>query len=135
MGQISLQTCDRVHELVSARVDGELSELERAQLQRHLRRCGPCAAYAATVSAATGELRAAPQVAASVDVPLRRIRRGSARRMIAPIAAALAIVAGTLGTTSVAQAPSSQTSKPPFFEKRLMTLARHASHRAIDISS
>jgi anti-sigma factor RsiW len=127
--------CDRAREWISLALDGELSELEHAQLQRHLRRCVSCAAYAATVSAATGELRAAPEVAVSVDVPLRRIRRGSARRMIAPIAAALAIVAGTLGTTSVAQAPSSQTSKPPFFEKRLMTLARHASHRAIDISS
>jgi anti-sigma factor RsiW len=127
--------CSRAREWISLALDGELSELEDALLQRHLAGCAACAGYFATVRAATGELRAAPPVPAHVEVPLPRSSLGSMRRALAPIAAVLAVVAGTLGPTSVAQAPSSQTAKPPYFEKRLLTLARHASHREIDISS
>ena len=37
MGQISLPSCDRMRELFSASLDGELSELDDARLQAHSR--------------------------------------------------------------------------------------------------
>jgi anti-sigma factor RsiW len=126
--------CDRAREWTSLALDGELSELEDALLEQHLGRCSACAEYADTVRAATGELRAAPPLPAAVEVAVPRVKRGVVRRTLVPVAAVLAVVAGTLGTTSVAQAPSSQTSKPPYFEKRLLTLARH-THSEIDIGS
>jgi anti-sigma factor RsiW len=53
-------SCDRVTELVSLALDGELSSFQKAILERHLRRCEECAGYARTVVGATKLLRAAP---------------------------------------------------------------------------
>src|SRR5215831_15560398 len=60
MGQISLDSCDRMRELFSASLDGELAELDEARVQAHLAGCGACRAYADTAAAASRLVRAAP---------------------------------------------------------------------------
>ena len=81
--------CARARESASARLDGELAELQEAQLQTHLRFCPACRAYAGGIEVITRDLRAAaleqPTVAAFV--PQRHRRRG-----LIPAAAAAAIV-------------------------------------------
>jgi predicted anti-sigma-YlaC factor YlaD len=66
--------CSRAREAASARLDGELTELEGARLDAHLLACDDCRRYLAEIGAVARTLRAAsleePQLAAFV--PRRR---------------------------------------------------------------
>jgi len=88
--------CARARESASARLDGELVELQAAQLEAHLRACSECQAYAAGIEVITLGLRTAalqqPTVAAFV--PQRHRRRG-----LIPAAAAAAIVVAVAGSS------------------------------------
>jgi anti-sigma factor RsiW len=88
--------CARARESASARLDGELAELQLAQLEAHLRSCLECRAYAAGIEVVTHGLRTAalqqPTVAAFV--PQRHRRRG-----LIPAAAAAAIVVAVAGSS------------------------------------
>ena len=66
--------CDRAREAVSLALDGELSQLEWALLERHLDRCPACAEFSADVSALTHQLRAAEVVRLErpIELPIRR---------------------------------------------------------------
>jgi predicted anti-sigma-YlaC factor YlaD len=88
--------CARARESTSARLDGELAELQAAQLEAHLRSCPDCRAYAAGIEVITRELRAAPlmEPVVGVFVPQRRRRTG-----VVPAAAAAAIVVAVAGSS------------------------------------
>ena len=88
--------CARARESASARLDGELAELQAAQLEAHLRSCPDCRAYAAGIEGFTRGLRAAPleQPVVQVFVPQRRRRTG-----LVPAAAAAAIVVAVAGSS------------------------------------
>lgn len=60
--------CERAREWASQRTDGELSELERLLLRRHLGRCDECRAFGESVTTISTTLREAEQL-----VPERRI--------------------------------------------------------------
>ena len=49
--------CDRAREYASLRLDGELSEFERALLDSHIERCPSCRAFADDLVGLTGQLR------------------------------------------------------------------------------
>jgi predicted anti-sigma-YlaC factor YlaD len=89
-------TCVRAREAVSARLDGELSELDGYRLDQHLQGCAACRAFAAGVTAAALELRTAEPVPAPerLFVPHRR-------RVAAPFAAAAAtlLIAAATGAS------------------------------------
>jgi predicted anti-sigma-YlaC factor YlaD len=88
--------CARARESASARLDGELAELQAAQLEAHLRSCPDCRAYAAGIEVITRELRASPlmEPVVGVFVPHRRRRTG-----VVPAAAAAAIVVAVAGSS------------------------------------
>jgi predicted anti-sigma-YlaC factor YlaD len=88
--------CARARESASARLDGELAELQAAQLDAHLRSCPDCRAYAAGIEVITRELRASPllEPVVGVFVPQRRRRTG-----VVPAAAAAAIVVAVAGSS------------------------------------
>jgi predicted anti-sigma-YlaC factor YlaD len=88
--------CARARESASARLDGELAELQAAQLEAHLRSCPDCRAYAAGIEVITRGLRAAPlmEPVVGVFVPQRRRRTG-----VVPAAAAAAIVVAVAGSS------------------------------------
>ncbi len=92
--------CMRAREAVSARLDGELSELEGTRLDLHLRRCAACRAYAGQVVVIVAELRRTPlrPIEAPAFEPLRR-RRAPALRVQA--AAAAVLVTATIGGSFV----------------------------------
>jgi anti-sigma factor RsiW len=107
--------CDRARQAVSLHLDGELSQLERALLERHLDRCSACAEFAADASALTQELRVAPLVRLErpVALPLRRRRdygfgHASAWAAGASVAATALIAVMALP----AQQPSAPASAP-----------------------
>ena len=108
--------CTRAREAASARLDGELSELELAQLDVHVAGCLDCAKYAALITATTIQLRAADLVQPEEPILVPRLRR---RLRIVPAAAAAAVVAavaassfalgGALGSHSPQSRPSATT--------------------------
>jgi predicted anti-sigma-YlaC factor YlaD len=106
LSEISPTECDRARESVSVRLDGELSELDGARLDDHLRECANCSAYARESHALTAQLRAASleQPTVTVFVPARR--RPLLRLQTAAAAAAIvAIAAGSSFAVGRALAP------------------------------
>lgn len=85
--------CMRAREDASALLDGELSELEAAHLDAHLRDCGECAAYARELGALTVRLRVEPPAQPALPIFVARRRRPLARLHVA--AAAVTILAAT----------------------------------------
>lgn len=83
--------CDRAREYASLRLDGELSDFERALLDSHLDRCPSCRAFADDLVSVTDRLRAAPLEQPSIAVTLPR-RRFVALRNVQVSAAAAAVV-------------------------------------------
>jgi anti-sigma factor RsiW len=65
--------CDRARQAVSLHLDGELSQLERVLMERHLDCCSACAEFAAHAAVLTRELRVAPAVRLErpIELPLR----------------------------------------------------------------
>jgi anti-sigma factor RsiW len=95
--------CDRAREAASLALDGELSQLERVLLERHLDRCPACAEFSADVSALTRELRAAEVVRLErqIELPLRR-RVGHGFRNVGAWATTAAVaVAALLAVTAL----------------------------------
>jgi anti-sigma factor RsiW len=88
--------CGRARECVSLRLDGELSELERLLLRRHLSRCAACREFAASVEAVTTAIRETPQERPSRSLePVPAPSRPRMRLRLA--AAALVVGAATVG--------------------------------------
>jgi predicted anti-sigma-YlaC factor YlaD len=130
------RSCGRAREWLSLRVDGELSELERLLLRRHLGRCAACSAFARTVEAATHAIRTTPHEPPSRSLvpepaPARarpRLRLAAAAGL-ATLAAGIGIAVGVVigsgregpaptapGPTEIAQLPPESqppTSEPP----------------------
>ena len=111
MGQISLHSCDRIRELYSASLDGELSELDAARLEAHLARCQGCSAYAAAAANASRLVRQTPleQPSFPIVVPGRRL--AVARQLqVAAAAAAVAVTVGLSVAVGTISSPSSARS-------------------------
>ena len=98
MGQISPHSCDRIHELYSASLDGELAELEEARLQSHLASCSACRAYADRAAAAAQLVRTSPLEEPSFPIVIPGRRLAVARRLQA--VAAVAAVVVTVGLSA-----------------------------------
>src|ERR1700682_2806734 len=88
--------CARAREFASARLDGELAELQAAQLEAHLCSCPECRVYASGIDVITRGLRAAALAAPAPPafVPQRHRRTG-----LVPAAAAAAIVVAVAGSS------------------------------------
>jgi anti-sigma factor RsiW len=87
--------CDRSREWISLELDGELSELERARLHRHLELCAGCARHASVVRTVTREIRAAPVEAPAARGPLSQRRSSVPALQLLAAAAAVAMAVGT----------------------------------------
>jgi predicted anti-sigma-YlaC factor YlaD len=87
--------CERARQWSSLRLDGELSELEGALLEKHLETCGSCVSFHERLSATALSLRTTPPepTRISFQIPKRtRVSFPASRRVaVAAIAAALAL--------------------------------------------
>jgi predicted anti-sigma-YlaC factor YlaD len=109
--------CARARESASARLDGELAELQEAQLEAHLRSCPECHAYAATIGEISRRLSAAPlaQPERPLFVPQRLRRTGfipaaaAAAAMVVAVAGSSFAVGGMLGGRQSARTPALPT--------------------------
>lgn len=96
------QSCERARQWASQSLDRELSELERAVLDRHVAACASCAAFVGRVTAVAAALRSAPLVRPLQPVvvpsaPRRERERGrrhlaASRAVLAALAAAAVLV-------------------------------------------
>ena len=135
MGQISLHMCDRIRELYSASLDGELSELDSARLQAHLASCAGCSTYAAATASASRLVRETPleQPGFPIVVPGRRLAVARKLQMAAAAAAVavtvgLSAAVGTIGGPSAIRAHrTTQSQNLRFPDQELRMLERSTS--------
>jgi len=92
--------CVQARESASARLDGELPELDGVRLDAHLRGCADCRAFAEQAAALAAELRAAPLERPEAPVFTARRRLTQALRLQGA-AAAVALVAVAAGSSFV----------------------------------
>jgi predicted anti-sigma-YlaC factor YlaD len=121
--RIPSRACDRARAHISARLDGELTEFERARLTLHLAGCPACRAYEADVVAVTEMVRVTPLEPLEFPISLPRRRRSAFRQFELAAAVALAAAIGlgsmfsALGTSrSSALFGSAQTARPAYFD-------------------
>jgi anti-sigma factor RsiW len=142
----SRRGCERARAQVSALLDGELSELEEADLRLHLDGCAGCRAFQAGAVSISGSLQSAPleQLEFPIAVPNRRYI--ATRWIQAASAAAMVLVAigvgssqgilggqGGPGSAGNSSTPGRASSSPaylqsPDYERRLLNSLR-APHR------
>lgn len=92
------RSCSRAREWASLRADGELSELERLLLRRHLARCASCRTFAEALAETTRVLRSAPLEHPSRPlVPQPRPVRPRRLRYRVALAGAFVLVAAAAG--------------------------------------
>jgi predicted anti-sigma-YlaC factor YlaD len=87
--------CAQAREAASARLDGELPELDAARLDVHLRACAECCAYAAEIETITVGLRAVPLEWPEIRVIMPRRRRVPVQAAAAAAAVVIAAIAGS----------------------------------------
>lgn len=111
------RACERAQAWASLDLDGELSQIERALLRAHLRRCEACAASVGDVVAFTRYLRDAPLEAPSrpLFAPSPRAPVLSGRRMATrlALAATLAVLAAGLGAFAGSLGQGPRAPSPP----------------------
>lgn len=103
MGLVQAHTrhrCDRIREWISLELDGELSRIERALVDRHLAVCGDCTAFAADVRGFTQALREEDLAPLAQPIQLPSRRRVSLRPLQVAAAAAVTLVAVGIGSLS-----------------------------------
>jgi predicted anti-sigma-YlaC factor YlaD len=87
--------CERARQWSSLRLDGELSELEGALLEKHLESCGSCVSFNERLTASALSLRTTPPEPSSIRVQIPKRTRvsfpASRRVAVAAIAAALGL--------------------------------------------
>lgn len=100
MDLIRPESCERARQWASQRVDGELSQLERACLERHIGGCMHCRSFAGQVAEVGALLRSAPLVRLSQPVRIELLARPY-RRSLRTRALPLSL-AGALGIVAAA---------------------------------
>jgi predicted anti-sigma-YlaC factor YlaD len=106
--------CDRAREYASLRLDGELSDFERALLDSHLERCPSCRVFADDLVGVTDRLRTAPleQPAIAITLPSRRrvalrgIQVGAAAAAVVSVVGIGALF-GLLNSSATTPSPAS----------------------------
>jgi hypothetical protein len=105
--------CERARQWASLRIDGELSELEDALLEKHLEGCANCSAFAVRLAATTEAVRAVPLERPEISYPRfeRPVIRLPVGRRVAIVAVAAAAALGafvgsSLQKPTTAPAPS-----------------------------
>jgi anti-sigma factor RsiW len=136
MGQLPLD-CDGMRELVSASLDGELSQLEDVRLQAHLSSCAPCRAYASAAAETARVMRQTPLDELPHPIVLPKRRLAVARRLqVAAAAAAVALAAGLSTTVGIVSEPSrapgrtAATSQKLRFPEQELKMLQRASQAA-----
>jgi predicted anti-sigma-YlaC factor YlaD len=139
-GQAFPNECERIHGVISACLDGEVSEVEQAKMGLHLASCGECREYASQVADTSRLLRDTPleDLGFAIVLPSRRLRLARTLQVGAAAAAIAVTVAlgstigatqsGNLGALSSASASGSNAYlQSPEYELRMLARASSAN--------
>jgi predicted anti-sigma-YlaC factor YlaD len=110
--------CERARALVSAWLDGELSELGRARLDAHVAECDTCREYRRSLEHTTRVLRSAALEDVRVPIVLPRQRHRLARIAQAGSAAAAAAAVAVIALSGTFERHAGQ---PPALSKTAPT--------------
>jgi len=107
--------CERARQWSSLRLDGELSELEGALLEKHLETCGSCVSFAERLTATALSLRMTPPEAPRIrfEIPKRTKVPFPASRRVAVAAIAAALGLGSLVGSMVHRPAASPVPEGP----------------------
>jgi anti-sigma factor RsiW len=138
MGQLPLNPCDPIRELVSASLDGELTELDAVRVDSHLAVCAGCRTYAVGAREASRLMRETPLESLATPIVLPGRRLAVARKLqVAAAAAALVVTLGLSAAVSTISSParsharsSAVPSKLRFPEQELRMLQRASQARS-----
>ncbi len=124
--------CDRARQWASLRLDGELSELEGALLEKHLEGCPSCSAFAAGLARTTEAVRAVPLERPDISYPRfeRPVIRLPVGRRVAIVAVAAAAVLGAfVGSSLQRPAPERAPGGPQLSFRTDQSLLRQLPHQ------
>ena len=124
--------CERARQWASLRIDGELSELEDALLEKHLEGCASCSAFAIRLAATTGAIRAAPQEQPKIEYPRfeRPVIRLPVGRRVAIVAIAAAAALGAfVGSSLQKPGPDRGPAGPQLSFRTDQNLLRQLPHQ------
>ena len=102
--------CTTAREAASALLDGELSELEAAQLDAHLRGCRECSAYADELAGLAARLRLEPLE--PLELPAFTARRRRPTLRLPAVAATVTILVATASSFAIGQVVGSHGGAP-----------------------
>jgi len=137
------EECGRARESISARLDRELSELDSAHLDAHLRRCPACSAHARDVSGLTVTLREAPLERPGLEVWVPQRRRAIALHRLplraaaaAAVVAALSFVAGHYAGSGVTRTitvtrPVASSPNADLLDRQVLAMVRQGPSKRI----
>lgn len=132
--------CMRAREAASARLDGELPELDTMRLDAHLQRCAACREFVAQAADVTARLRRAPLERPTVvafeprrrrPVPALRLQAAAAAVAVAAVGGsfvlgrALGGGAGTPVPTATAAPADASSVRSDSLEQHLLALLPH----------
>jgi predicted anti-sigma-YlaC factor YlaD len=117
----STTECEEAREAASARLDGELSPFEDARLEAHLRGCGECRAFAASLAGAASLLRGADLARPAAPLFLPRRRRPALR--LSAAAAAVVVAVAAASSFAVGQLVGSNAGGPSATVGRTLSVA------------
>jgi predicted anti-sigma-YlaC factor YlaD len=138
-GQAFPNDCERIHGVISACLDGEVSEVEQAKMGLHLASCGECREYAAQVADTSRLLRDTPleDLGFAIVLPSRRLRLARTLQVGAAAAAIAVTVAlgstigatqsGSLSSLSSSASGSNAYLQSPEYELRMLARASSAN--------
>jgi hypothetical protein len=109
--QFRSNACDRAHEYVSRRLDGDLSELEAVLLRAHLKRCPTCRDFDAALVGQTTLLRNSQLEPLGFPLRLPSLRRNVWTLRLGAIAAVAAVA--LIGTVTAIDSLSRHVSTLP----------------------
>jgi anti-sigma factor RsiW len=124
--------CERARQWASLRVDGELSELEDALLEKHLEGCPTCSAFAAGLTGTTEAVRAVPLERPEIDYPRfeRPVIRLPVGKRVAIVAVAAAAALGAfVGSSLQSPAPERAPGGPQLSFRTDQNLLRQLPHQ------
>ena len=132
-------SCERYLDLISARLDGQLTAREDADLTSHLNQCSACRAIAQdlnglhTVLSTAGEVAPPPELCEGVMARIRAERRQSKRRLVRRLSGLAACLVLCFGALRIADATYSEHNRQTT-DPNLPSMVRHIEPQPVALN-
>lgn len=131
--------CDKYLDLISARLDGQLTVQEGSDLTAHLQTCPACRAIVRDMEglhsalSSVGEVDAPPELSQSVMASIKAERRQTRRRVLRRLSGLAACLLLCVGVLRVADATYSEHNRQAI-DPNLLSVARHMEPQPVALN-